>query len=110
MPRNPKDRFCTCRQPKPRVARDETARNRSVAGLDSITALRAPAIRGLVETRAIQLSLFDQRDLAEITAPDYPSERAPWSRTARLGLAGRCPEAPAPCRAPASWRAPLSPR
>jgi Transposase DDE domain len=45
------------------------------AGLDWITALRAPAIRGLVEAGAIQLSLFDQRDLAEITAPDYPGER-----------------------------------
>ena len=45
------------------------------AGLDWITALRAPAIQGLVEAGAIQLSLFDQRDLAEITAPDYPGER-----------------------------------
>jgi transposase len=45
------------------------------AGLDWITALRAAAIRGLVEAGAIQLSLFDARDLAEITAPDYPGER-----------------------------------
>jgi Transposase DDE domain len=45
------------------------------AGLDWITALRAPAIRSLVEAGAIQLSLFDERDLAEITAPDYPGER-----------------------------------
>jgi hypothetical protein len=45
------------------------------AGLDWITALRAPAIRDLVAAGAIQLSLFDQRDLAEITAPDYPGER-----------------------------------
>jgi hypothetical protein len=45
------------------------------AGLDWITALRAPAIRSLVEAGAIQLSLFDERDLAEITAPDYPDER-----------------------------------
>jgi len=45
------------------------------AGLDWITALRAPAIQGLVEAGAIQLSLFDRRDLAEITAPDYPGER-----------------------------------
>ena len=44
-------------------------------GLDWITALRAPAIKSLVEVGAIQLSLFDQRDLAEITAPDYPGER-----------------------------------
>jgi Transposase DDE domain len=45
------------------------------AGLDWITALRAPAIRSLAEAGAIQLSLFDERDLAEITAPDYPGER-----------------------------------
>jgi hypothetical protein len=33
------------------------------------------AIQELVEAGAIRLSLFDQRDLAEITAPDYPGER-----------------------------------
>jgi len=47
----------------------------SVAGLDWITALRAPAIRALAQQGAIQLSLFDERDLAEITSPDYPGER-----------------------------------
>jgi Transposase DDE domain len=45
------------------------------AGLDWITALRAPAIRGLVEGGALQLSLFDERDLAAVTSPDYPGER-----------------------------------
>ncbi len=45
------------------------------AGLDWITALRASAIRGLAEAGALQLSLFDKRDLAEITSPDYPGER-----------------------------------
>src|SRR6516165_2518849 len=45
------------------------------AGLDWITALRAPAIRALVEAGAVQLSLFDERDLAEIASPDYPGER-----------------------------------
>jgi hypothetical protein len=45
------------------------------AGLDWITALRAPAIARLVEDGPLQLSLFDDRDLAEITAPDYPGER-----------------------------------
>jgi transposase len=45
------------------------------AGLDWITALRAPQIRALLETGAFQLSLFDQRDLAEITAPEFPGER-----------------------------------
>jgi hypothetical protein len=46
------------------------------AGLDWITALRAPAIQALAaDGGPLQLSLFDQRDLAEITSPDYPGER-----------------------------------
>jgi transposase len=45
------------------------------AGLDWITALRGPAIRKLVESGALQLSLFDDKDLAEIVSPDYPGER-----------------------------------
>ena len=46
------------------------------AGLDWITALRAPAIQALVaENGPLQLSLFDQRDLAEIASPEYPGER-----------------------------------
>jgi len=45
------------------------------AGLNFITSLRAPAIRSLAEASSIQLSLFDQRDLAEISSPDYPGER-----------------------------------
>jgi hypothetical protein len=45
------------------------------AGLDWITALRAPAIKGLLEGGALQLSLFDQRDMASITAPEFPGER-----------------------------------
>jgi len=46
------------------------------AGLDWITALRAPAIKALAaEGGPLQPSLFDQRDLAEITSPDYPGER-----------------------------------
>lgn len=47
----------------------------SVEGLQWISALRGPAIQALVQKGAIQLSLFDQRDLAEITSPDYPGER-----------------------------------
>jgi hypothetical protein len=37
--------------------------------------LRAPAIRALVEDGALQMSLFDERDIAAITSPDYPGER-----------------------------------
>jgi hypothetical protein len=47
-----------------------------VGGLDWITALRAPAIKELAaEGGPLQPSLFDHRDLAEITSPDYPGER-----------------------------------
>jgi len=45
------------------------------AGLDWITALRAPAIKWLLQSGALQLSLFDQRDMASITKPDFPDER-----------------------------------
>ena len=44
-------------------------------GLDWITALRNPAIRLLAEAEEVQLSLFDQRDLVEITSAQYPGER-----------------------------------
>jgi hypothetical protein len=41
-----------------------------------ITALRAPAIRKLMaDVGPLQLSLFDQQDLAEITSDDFPGER-----------------------------------
>ena len=45
------------------------------AGLDWITALRAPQVKALVRDGALQLELFDQMDLAEISSPDYPGER-----------------------------------
>ena len=45
------------------------------AGLDWIGALRGPAIRKLLASGAIQLSLFDERDLVEVRADAYPDER-----------------------------------
>jgi hypothetical protein len=48
---------------------------RPVEGLSWISALRGPAIAKLVERGAIERSLFDEHDLAEITSPDYPGER-----------------------------------
>jgi hypothetical protein len=45
------------------------------AGLDWITALRAPQVKALVRDGDLQLSLFDAQDLAEITSPDFPGER-----------------------------------
>src|SRR5215469_2709036 len=45
------------------------------AGLDWITALRAPQVKKLVRDGDLQLTLFDVADLAEITSPDFPGER-----------------------------------
>jgi hypothetical protein len=56
------------------------------AGLDWITALRAPAIKALaVEGGPLQPSLFDTRDMAEIDSPDYPGERLVVCKNPLLG-------------------------
>ena len=44
-------------------------------GLQWVTALRTPQIQVLLAQGAIQMSLFDEQDLAEITHADYPGER-----------------------------------
>jgi transposase len=46
-----------------------------LTGIDWITALKSVEVQKLVSERALQLSLFDEQDLAEITHPDYPGER-----------------------------------
>jgi Transposase DDE domain len=49
---------------------------RDLGGLGWVTALRAPAIAALAaDDGPLQMSLFDQANLAEITHPDYPGER-----------------------------------
>jgi len=48
---------------------------RAYPGLGWISALRSTAIRELVESGSLQMSLFDQKDLAEIRCPEFPSER-----------------------------------
>src|SRR5689334_16211720 len=54
--------------------REDGARRENPYGW--ITALRAPAIKKLMaEDGPLQMSLFDQQNLAEITSPDYPGER-----------------------------------
>jgi len=44
-------------------------------GFKRITALRADSIKKLAEQQVIQLSFFDEKDLAVVTSPDYPGER-----------------------------------
>lgn len=48
---------------------------RELEGFDWITALKSGQIRRLVDNGHVQLGLFDQRNLFEVTAPDYPGER-----------------------------------
>jgi hypothetical protein len=48
---------------------------REERGVDWITALRPGAIRQLVQDGAVQLDLFDERNLFELTHPDFPGER-----------------------------------
>jgi hypothetical protein len=45
------------------------------AGLEWISALRTPQIQKLAAGGLLQMSLFDEQDLAEVTHPDYPGER-----------------------------------
>lgn len=56
-----------------------------VEGLEWITALRAPQIRQLAQEGLLQPSLFDERDLAEISSPDFPEERLIVCRNPLLG-------------------------
>jgi hypothetical protein len=44
-------------------------------GLEWISALRTPQIQKLAAGGLLQMSLFDEQDLAEVTHPDYPGER-----------------------------------
>jgi transposase len=57
------------------------------AGLDWITALRGPAIKDLLNSGALQLTLFDKRDMASITSPDFPGERLVVCRNPDLAAA-----------------------
>jgi len=57
------------------------------AGFDWITALRAPAIQALAADKGrLQMSLFDERDMAEINSPDYPGERLIVCRNRELTM------------------------
>jgi Transposase DDE domain len=57
---------------------------RELGGMGWITCLRASAIKALATDGALQLSLFDQTNLAEITHPDFPGERLVCCRNPAL--------------------------
>ena len=48
---------------------------REIEGLGWITALKSGQIRTLIEGETLQLGLFDERNLVELSHPDYPGER-----------------------------------
>jgi len=57
---------------------------READGLQWITALKSASIRVLVEQGQLQLGLFDQRNLLELSSPDYPDERLVACRNPEL--------------------------
>jgi hypothetical protein len=57
---------------------------RSSAGIGWITALKSASIRALVEQGQLQLGLFDERNLLELSSPEYPGERLVACRNPQL--------------------------
>jgi len=66
------------------ISHKAIAELRELDGLGWITALKSSQIRGLVEGEALQLGLFDERNLLELTHPDYPHERLIACRNPQL--------------------------
>jgi transposase len=58
---------------------------RSLDGLAWITALKSSQIRALVHGGTLQLGLFDERNLFELSHPDFPNERLMACRNVDLG-------------------------
>jgi len=58
---------------------------RLAGGFDWVTAMKTGGIRKLVEGGALQLDLFDERNIFEFTHPDYPGERLVACRNSVLG-------------------------
>ena len=57
------------------VSSKAIAELREMPGMGWITALKSASIRALVEGEVLQMDLFDERNLLEISSPDYPGER-----------------------------------
>ena len=57
---------------------------RDTDGIGWITALKSASIRLLVEQGQLQLGLFDERNLLELSSPDYPGERLVACRNPEL--------------------------
>ena len=57
---------------------------RTTDGIDWITALKSVSIRALIEQKQLQPDLFDERNLLELSSPDYPGERLVACRNVEL--------------------------
>ena len=57
---------------------------READGIGWITALKSASIRALIEQGQLQLGLFDERNLVELSSPDYPGERLVACRNPQL--------------------------
>jgi transposase len=66
------------------VSNQAIATLRETPGVDWITALKSASIRALVEQGQLQLDLFDERNLLELSSPDYPGERLVACRNPQL--------------------------
>ena len=66
------------------IAQKQIDALRTIDGMDWVAALRPEAIRRLVEGGALQMGLFDERNLFELTHPDFPDERLVACRNPEL--------------------------
>jgi transposase len=66
------------------ISNQAVATMQDAPGVDWITALKSASIRALVEQGHLQLGLFDQRNLLELSSPDYPGERLVACRNPQL--------------------------
>jgi transposase len=66
------------------ISQKAIAELRETEGMDWITALKSASIRVLLEQGHLQLGLFDERNLVEVSSPDYPGERLVACRNPEL--------------------------
>lgn len=67
-----------------RISQKAIDEMRGTEGIGWITALKSASIRSLVEQGQLQLGLFDERNLLELSSPDYPGERLVACRNPEL--------------------------
>ena len=66
------------------IAQKQIDALRKLDGIDWVAALRSGAIRKLLDGGTLQLGLFDERNLFELTHPDFPDERLVACRNPEL--------------------------